>query len=276
MVMTIEGTQMSTPDLQALIAGAVAYEQLLVPALFQQWTPRLIAAADVHAGDLVLDVACGTGVLARAAAARVTRSGFVTGLDPSPGMLTIAARLAPEIDWREGVAESLPFADQSFDVVVSQFGLMFFADRRQAIRDMLRVLRSGGRMAVAVWDGLEQIPAYAAEVAVVERVAGGRSADALRAPFALGDGKELAALFAGAGAQWVTVTTHHGTAQFPTLRSMVEADILGWLPLMAAPLTDDQSRQVLKDADDALRSYVTREGKLAFPISAHIVAGTKP
>ena len=267
---------MSNTDLAALIAGATAYEQLLVPALFQEWTSRVIAAAGIQPGHRVLDVACGTGVLARAAAACVTRSGSVTGLDPGPGMLTVAGRLAPGIEWRRGAAESLPFPDQSFDVAVSQFGLMFFADRQQGIREMLRVLVRGGGLAVAVWDALENIPAYAAEVALVQRVAGDRPADALRAPFALGDRKELTALFASAGAPWVTVTTHLGMARFPTLRSMVEADIFGWLPLMGTPLTDDQIQRVLKDADEVLSPYVTGDGKLAFQISAHIVAGTKP
>lgn len=267
---------MNDTDLDALIAGATAYEELLVPALFQEWTPRLIAAAEMQPGSRVLDIACGTGVLARAAAAHVTRSGSVTGLDPGPGMLAVARRLAPHIEWRQGTAESLPFPDESFDVAVSQFGLMFFADRKQAIREILRVVPRGGRMAIAVWDSLENIPAYAAEVALVQRVAGARPADALRAPFALGDPNELTALFASVGAPWVAVTTHPGMARFPTLRSMVEADIFGWLPLMRAPLTEDQIHQVLKEADEVLSRYVTADGKLAFQISAHLVAGTKP
>lgn len=75
-------------------------------------------------------------------------------------MLAVARQLEPAVDWREGFAESLPFPDESFDAVVSQFGLMFFTDRRQALREMLRVLVPGGRLAVAVWDSLEnpQLP----------------------------------------------------------------------------------------------------------------------
>jgi SAM-dependent methyltransferase len=267
---------MSDTNLEALIAGATAYEELLVPALFQEWRSRLIAAAQIEPGDRVLDVACGTGVLARAAAARVGPRGSVTGLHPSPGMLAVARQLAPEIEWRHGVAESLPLPHQSFDVAVSQFGLMFFTDRRQAVREMLRVLPSGGRIAVAVWDSLDNISAYAAQVALVQRVAGERSALALRAPFSLGDRSELTALFVSAGAARVAVTTHLGMARFPTLRSMVEADILGWLPLMGTPLTEDQVHKVFKEADEVLSPYVTADGKVAFQISVHIVAGTKP
>jgi ubiquinone/menaquinone biosynthesis C-methylase UbiE len=90
--------------------------------------------------------------------------GSVSVLDANPGMLAVAARLAPGVEWRQGTAESLPYSDQSFNAVVRQFGLMFFTDRRQALREMLRVLAPGGHLAVAVWDSLANTPAYAAEV----------------------------------------------------------------------------------------------------------------
>ena len=183
------------PALQPEIDAANAYEQAFVPALFGQWAPRMVAAARLEPGQRVLDVACGTGVLAREAASRVEPTGLVAGLDSNRGMVTVASRLEPRVHWRTGTAESLPFPDASFDAVVSQFGLMFFGDRIRSLREMLRVLVPGGQLAVAVWDSVENIPAYAAEVALLERVAGQLAADALRAPFVLGDPKELASLF---------------------------------------------------------------------------------
>ncbi|MCB1588829.1 MAG: methyltransferase domain-containing protein, partial [Xanthomonadales bacterium] len=107
------------------VQAAEAYEAMFVPALFAQWAPRVLDGVALSPGQRVLDVACGTGVLAREAARRVGLSGAVSGLDPAPGMLAVARRSAEVVDWREGVAESLPYADGQFDAVVSQFGLMF-------------------------------------------------------------------------------------------------------------------------------------------------------
>jgi ubiquinone/menaquinone biosynthesis C-methylase UbiE len=125
------------------IAAARAYEDLHVPALFQQWAPRVVDAAAIRQGHRVLDIACGTGILAREASSRLGNVGHVAGLDAARGMLAVAQQLAPSIDWKQGVAEELPYADNSFVVVISQFGLMFFQYRPAALREMLRVLVPG-------------------------------------------------------------------------------------------------------------------------------------
>jgi ubiquinone/menaquinone biosynthesis C-methylase UbiE len=266
---------MTDPVSQAEIDAASAYEALFVPALFGDWAPIVAHAAEIKPGERVLDVACGSGILSREAASHVGATGRVAGVDPSPGMLSVAERLAPTVEWRRGTAESLPFPDQCFDAVVSQFGLMFFTDRLQALREMLRVLSPQGRLAVAVWDSLDRIPAYASEVALLERLAGQRAADALRAPFVLGDTKSLTSLFESAGFDSVKLTTRHGTARFPSIRTMVEADLRGWLPVMGVVLTEEQIQGVLAEAEDTLRAYVTSDGTVAFSIPAHIVTGRK-
>jgi len=259
---------------QAQIEAANAYEALFVPALFGQWAPRVLDAARVGAGRRVLDVACGTGILGREAAARVGEGGTVVGIDPSAGMLAVARRIAPRVEWLEAVAESLPFPDHSFDAVVSQFGLMFFGDRSRATREMLRVCAPGGRVAVAVWDALESMPAYGAEVALLEDVAGRRAADALRAPFVLGDPAEVVQLFADAGVASPEIATHRGTARFPDIRTLVEADLRGWLPVMGVFPSEEQIDRILQQAERALGPHVVRNGGATFELSAHLVSAT--
>jgi SAM-dependent methyltransferase len=266
---------MDDPQLQAQIAAAKAYEELFVPALFKQWPPLLAGVAKIESGHRVLDVACGTGILARELAVRVGPAGSITGLDVTPGMLEVARNLAPDINWKHGSAEALPFPDQSFDRVVSQFGMMFFPDRVKSLREMLRVLVSRGHLAVAVWDSLESMPAYMEEVALLERIAGTPAANALRAPFVLGNKNDLLKFAKEANVATVEVKTHVGTANFPSLRSLVESDLRGWLPLLGVHVEEVMIQEILKEAEVALRKYVNAQGRAVFKISAHVLSGSK-
>ncbi len=255
------------PDVEA----AWAYERLHVNAVFRQWAEPVLDAADVATGNSVLDVACGTGVVAREALGRVGPTGSVTGLDIGRGMLAVAQSIEPGLTWIEGDAGQLPFDDDEFDAVVSQFGLMFFPDRVQAICEMLRCARPGARVSVAVWEALDRSESYPISVDLLNRRAGPAAADALRAPFVLGDTGELRGLFAEAGASTVSIRTQHGTARFPSVRSMVEADLRGWLPVMGVFLEDDLIDVILTEAEDALSDYVTVNGQMVFDAPAHIV-----
>lgn len=266
---------MIDPTLEAEVAAARAYEALFVPALFGQWASRVVDAASLVAGQSVLDVACGTGVLAREAGLRTGPTGYVAGLDPSAGMLAVAKELSPSVEWRQGTAESMPFPDASFDAVVSQFGLMFM-DRDRAVREMLRVLKPNGRLVVAVWDTVQNIPAYAAEIALLERIAGRRAADALRVPFVLGDQELLAEVLNNAGANSVTISTRKGVARFPSIRVMVEADLRGWLPVMGVKLAEEEIGRILEEAEHVLDSYVTDDHQVTFDVPAHLVTAKKP
>jgi ubiquinone/menaquinone biosynthesis C-methylase UbiE len=259
---------------QVTRSAADVYEEFFVPALFQQWATRMADAARLAPGHKVLDVACGTGVLAREAAARVAPDGAVTGLDRNDGMLAVARRKAPALEWRLARAESLPFADAAFDAVVCQFGLMFFEDRAGALREMRRVLRPGGRLAVAVWDALDNSPGYAAMVALLRRLFGDRAADALRAPFALGDAARLRALFGEAGIAATEVRTPAGTVRFPSIEAWVHVDVKGWT--LADLIDDAQYRTLQKAAQREFRAYVQRDGTVSFSAPAHIATATKP
>lgn len=256
------------------VAGARAYEQLHVPALFQEWVEPVLDAANVQRGQTVVDVACGTGVLARAARQRVGSSGFVIAIDPDPGMLTVAEEIDSSVGWRKGVAESLPLLDRSVDAVVSQFGMMFFADRSGSAKEMYRVVRDGGRMAVAVWDRLENQPAYSVEVRLLDEIGGKEAGDALRAPFVLGDADDVRAEFERAGFVDVRVETRVGTARFPSVRTLVEADLRGWLPLMGVHMSEETMEEILEAANREMAHFES-DGGAVFDSPAHIVSGRK-
>lgn len=254
-------------------SAADVYEEFFVPALFGEWASRVVDAAGIKTGERVLDVACGTGVLSRAVLDRVGPDGSVVGLDPNQGMLAVAHRKANQIEWHEGVAESLPFEDSRFDAVVSQFGLMFFEDRKKALREMTRVLRPAGRYAVAVWGALEETPGYAEMTKLLDRLFGERAAGELQAPFSLGDTATLRSIFTEAGLAGAQVDTIVGKARFPSIRSWVYTDIKGWT--LADMIDDDQFEALAKEAEEALQQFVTPSGSVEFRSPAHIVSGRK-
>ncbi len=253
------------------VAAAWAYEGLHVGALFDQWVEPVLDAAAVSPGHDVLDVACGTGVLARGALARVRPGGSVTGLDIGQGMLAVAEAVEPGVRWVEGSAGDLPFDDHDFDAVVSQFGLMFFPDRTAAIREMARCTRSGGPIVAAVWDALERNGAYPLVVDLLERRAGPDAADALRAPFALGETDHLRRLFDEAGAPATSIDTEVGTARFPDVRTLVGAELRGWLPIMGIVLDEELIERILTEAEEVLAHLVTADGEVVFDAPAHII-----
>ena len=259
------------------LEAASSYQEYLVPALMEEWATRGADAARLRPCDRVLDVACGTGVLTRAAASRVAPGGAVTGLDLNPGMLAVAARLSPALRWQQGSAQALPFPAESFEAVVSQFGLMFFPDPVEALREMMRVLVPGGRLAVAVWASLADTPAYAAEAALVDRLAGTAAGDALRAPFRLGETGRVTELCAEAGITGAAVNLQRGRGRFPSIRAMVEVDLRGWLPIMGVELDEKLIAEILRQAESALRPHVTEEaGGVAFDSPAVLATATKP
>lgn len=266
---------MNEPALNQQETTPEVYERMLVPAIFEQWTQRVADAAGIQAGQRVLDVACGTGVLARAVARRVGNSGSIAGLDLNPEMLAVGRRIAPRIEWTEGDAASLPFPDKSFDAVVSQFGMMFFPDRVQAIAEMKRVLKKGGRLAVAVFDSLERLPAYASMCEVLQRVVGDEAAGALRSPFVLGDTEALLGGFREAGFPSATVASHESTEVFKSIEELVRANVDGWFPLAGIRLDEKTRKALIGETGRALASYVLPAGSVEYEVRVHIVSAGK-
>lgn len=266
---------MTEPDPETLERCAAAYEARLVPALFAQWTEPLLEAARVRPGQRALDVACGTGVLARAAAARIGPGGSVAGLDPNPGMLKLAARIAPEVEWRQGIAEALPYRDRTFDAVLSQFGMMFFGARAEALREMRRVLAEGGRLAAAVFDRPEKPEAQAALEEIYARHAGAGVVEVLRVPFCLADAAALAAGFEAAGFAGVEVKRRVGTARFDSVRDLVLADVEAWFPVIGFGLEPDRVEALVADAEAAFAPHLAAGAAVEIPLPVLIASAVK-
>ena len=219
----------------------------------------------------MLDIACGTGVLTREVASRLERPDQVTGVDSNPGMLSVAKERNTEIVWKRGSAEKLPVQDQHFDVVLCQFGLMFFSDRVRAIQEMGRVLAPGGRLVVTVWDALENIPAYSKHVSTIEKYGGSEAREALNHPFELGKKNLLRATFSEAGISDIGITTHTGTARFPDLKSILDADLRGWLPVLGIALGEEDIQRIYNDSLISMGEYISANGNVTFNITAHVV-----
>ena len=250
---------------QVNTAAAELYEAFFVPALFGQFPDPVLDHAGVGPGSRVLDVGCGTGVLARAAHRRVGAGGAVVGVDPNAGMRAVAHRSAPSIEWRDGVAEDLPFDDGTFDHAISQFAAMFFTDRGRAIAEMARVTAPGGAVTLVTWAGLDRTPGYAAMVDLIANELGEEAANALRAPFVLGRPDDLASLLEPVGSE-VRLREIPGTARFASIADWVHTDVRGWT---LADLVDDEGEAALvARAEQELGRFVGPDGSVTFPSPA--------
>ncbi len=249
-----------------------------MPAVFGPWAPILVELAHPRPGERVVDIACGTGIVARIAAARVGPTGAVAGVDLNPGMLSVArsatttnSRSGAPIQWREASADKLPFPDESFDIVYCQLGLQFFADRAAALREMRRILGAEGRLALMVWRSIGESPGFSALAEILERNIGQAAAAIMRAPFGLSDASQLTNLVGDAGFRDVTVQQRVGTVQFPSVERFVLSCVAG-SPL-AGPVSQASNaarEKLISDARNSLGKY-TSKSELTFPIAAHLL-----
>jgi len=258
--------------------AAELYQRHLVPAITAIWAADLVERVGLRRGERVLDVACGTGVVARAAAGRVGRTGHVAGIDINAAMLAVA-RLLPagpgaSVSWFRGSALSLPFAAGSYDVVLCQLGLQFFPDRPAALAEMRRVLVTGGRLGLSVYGPIERNPAAFALAGALDRHLGPDASATKRAEHALADPALLRTLAAGAGFRRVQIVTETRIIRFASAADYVR------IQLTATPLASLLSQHaegpvrhlaqaLIADVAAALQARQTDDG-LAFPQEAHI------
>lgn len=257
---------------------AETYERYFGPAISDPFTRTLLEYAAAQPGERVLDLACGTGSVARQIAPLVGSEGKVVALDINPEMLAVGRALpAPAgatIEWREGDATALNLPDGTFDLVLCQQGLQFFSDRAASLREMRRVLTDGGRVVLSVWQALERHPVYKALFEATARRLHADIAD-VGLSFSLGDAEELRALLSDAGFQRTEVTSRSLDIRLPLPERFVQLTVLG--AATSAPTfarLDTAARSALVETvslevEAVMHGY--RHGdKLTFPMSTHI------
>lgn len=220
------------------------YEEIVVPLLFRPFVDDLLDRVALERGDRVLDVACGTGIVARCAKERLGPDAHVVGVDISAPMLAIAAERGPTIDWREGDAAALPVGGvERFDVVFCQQGLQFFPDKPAALREMKRVLAPGGRVAISCWRSADEVPFFREMQNVAEKHLG--KIDDER--FGFGDAAALERLLTSVGFQDVKVAKVTRTIRFedaPMFVKMNSQALVGESKV-GAQMTDEGRNQIL-------------------------------
>lgn len=258
-----------------------AYERYLVPPIFAPFAEHLVELTSPGPGSRVLDVACGTGIVARRVSPRLGGTGTAVGVDSNRKMLDVAtaasADLDPPLQWLLADAADLPLPSDSVDCVLCQQGLQFFADPQAALLEMRRVLAPGGCLALSVWRSIDASPGFAVLARALERHAGREVGAIMRAPFAGMDGERLRAMVAGAGLRDVRIHIRIEPVRFPSaqelLRREAAASPLGE-PLGALP--PDVRQMLARDLADALRAHTDDSG-VVFPMGTYIVtAGHTP
>lgn len=261
--MTISFDQQSFPD---------AYEQGLVGPLFRPWVDLIFDEVGLAAGDRLLDIACGTGIVARVAKERVGEAGIVVGVDVSPAMLAVARRVGAGIDWREGDAAALPLRDdEQFDVAACQQGLQFFPDRPGAVQQMRRALAPGGRLAVSTWRPDEEAPFFRDLRHVAERHLG----PIMDRRHSFGDAGPIESLLHDAGFREVRSKTLSRTIRFSDASVIVRLNTMALVGMSAAAksLSDDERQRaaeaVARDSGDVVQRYRDGSG-VAFELRTNL------
>jgi len=258
---------------QVTAEAAELYERYPARYILGPWAPLLVDAARLAAGDRALDVACGTGVVARIAAQRVGPGGRVVGVDLNRTMIAVAGSLpAPvgaPIEWLERNAADLQLPDASFDVVLCQQGLQFFPDKLAALREMCRVLNHGGRLALSVWNSIGLYNAAVGEALV--RFVGNAAATKFCSSRQVPGRDELQRLATEAGFSDVEVRVSRLDIHLPHLDSFILDHLAGTpvAPLVAA--ADPEARkQIGASVIKQLQCYADGDG-VTYPEETHVL-----
>lgn len=257
--------------------AAERYERLVAP-IMAPFVEALVDAVRPAPGEAVLDLACGTGFVAREAARRVGADGHVAGVDLNPGMLVVAAANGPsepQVAWAQASADALPYLDDEFDVVVCQQGAQFFPDLDAAMAEAARVVRPGGRFGATAWSSPEGSPFFVAMRLAIEAVAGAEAARSFDTTFACPARKLVSAMrragFDGLTSREVTATVH-----LPPLDRFAPAHLaaLPWGEAVAEAAPDGPATYT-RLLTDLVNPYITADRGVSVPFAATLATGTR-
>jgi ubiquinone/menaquinone biosynthesis C-methylase UbiE len=243
--------------------AAELYERHAVRYMMGPWAPGLVEVAALRQGERILDLACGTGLVARLAAPRVGSTGQVTGLDFNAGMLAVAGSLSPPsgaaITWVEGSAVAMDLADASFDVILCQQGLQFFPDKLAALREMHRVLVPGGRVVLSVWKSAGPYNVAVAEA--LEGHVGTETASKYRASRVVPDAAALSRMLVEARFSAAHIRPSVMTIRLPQIEEFVLSH-LSASPVAGAiaALSEGKRSALAKQVKMALQPYADGNG----------------
>jgi ubiquinone/menaquinone biosynthesis C-methylase UbiE len=258
---------------------AETYEQFFGPAIFSPWARVLLDYAVAKPGERVLDLACGTGIVAQQVAPQLGAAGRVLGVDISPDMLAVASAKprgdgAP-IKWRQGDACQLELDPDRFDLVLCQQGFQFFPDRDAAARGIRGVLADGGRAVLSVWCGLDRNPVFKALFEAEARHLG-EPIDKLAVPFSVADGETLRDVFGQAGFTDISIDTETRDVSFASTERFFELTILAGAAVIPALAEQDAASRaalvaaVAAEAEGMIGPHLQGD-HLVFPMTSHMV-----
>jgi ubiquinone/menaquinone biosynthesis C-methylase UbiE len=253
--------------------AADLYERVVARHILAPWAASLVEAAHLAGGERVLDLACGTGVVARIAAQRVGPRGRVTGIDLNPGMISVARSLpAPDggpIEWLEGSALAIPLPDTSVDVVLCQQGLQFFPDKALALREMHRVLDRGGRLTLSAWSSAGVYNSAVGKA--LARFVGDDTASRFCASRNAPGKEELERLAVAAGFSGVSVRISRMNVHLPRLDRFVLEHLAGTPVAASIVALDPESRKHIgASVMREMQRFDDRDG-VTYPDETHVV-----
>ncbi|WP_436787392.1 class I SAM-dependent methyltransferase [Yinghuangia sp. YIM S10712] len=249
-----------------------------VATIMAPFVAALLDAARPEPGDAVLDVACGTGFAARAAADLVGADGNIVGVDVNPGMLAAAGAHTPDaapLYWNQASADALPFDDAAFDVVVCQQGVQYFPELDAAFTEFARVLRPGGRVAVTAWASIDGSPFFLAQRLAIDEVAGPKVAASYATSFSC-TAKRIAAAMREAGLDEVRTRELQVMIKLPPLADFAPAHLsaLPWASAVAEARRDG-IRKATETLCELLGPFTASDGTAELPFTSTVAAAVR-